>query len=56
MLFTWFTKGAALGLLESTAELADYYYHFMIRRALRRLIPYNPVKALASTVAQLLSI
>ena len=44
--FTWFTKGASLGQAESTAELADYYYHFYDTKELRRLIPYNPVKAI----------
>ena len=31
--FTWFTKGAALGQAESTAELADYYYHSMMPKS-----------------------
>ena len=44
--FTWFTKGAALGQAESTAELADYYYHFYDTKELRRVIPYDPVKAI----------
>ena len=39
-------KGASLGQAESTAELADYYYHFYDTKELRRLIPYNPVKAI----------
>ncbi|MFQ8978193.1 MAG: tetratricopeptide repeat protein, partial [Veillonella sp.] len=44
--FTWFTKGAALGQAESTAELADYYYHFYDTKELRRVIPYDPIKAI----------
>ena len=35
-----------MGQAESTAELADYYYHFYDAKELRRLIPYNPVKAI----------
>ena len=46
MLSHGFTKGAALGQAESTAELADYYYHFYDAKELRRVIPYDPVKAI----------